>query len=136
MPQNIELESKVINRFLTKSRRDRYLQFLTSTKNRKKFIMDLHSGQFFQASAFERVTGIEEKVIKQALTQQGITTSTCYVISENASIDTQTLPLSEALQTVVGWGAGTILVFGDADLIFVGLDGLRNRYINKPNLLE
>lgn len=136
MAQNIELENKVINRFLTKSKRDRYLQFVTSTKNRKKFIKDLHSGQFFLASALERVTGIEEKVIEQALIQQGITSSTCYVISENAALDTQMLPLREALRTVVGWGAGTILVFGDADLIFVELDGLRNRYISKPSLLE
>jgi hypothetical protein len=136
MAQNIELENKVIKRFLTKSKRDRYLQLVTSTKNRKKFIKDLHSGQFFLASALERVTGIEEKVIEQALIQQSITSSTCYVISENAALDTQMLPLREALRTVVGWGAGTILVFGDADLIFVELDGLRNRYISKPSLLE
>jgi hypothetical protein len=136
MAPNIHLELKVINRFVTKSKRDRYLQFVTSTKNRKKFIAALHSGQFFQAGALEQVTGIEEKVIHQALAQQRITSNACYVISENATIDTQTLSLPEALQTVVGWGAGTILVFGDADLIFVELEGLRNRYISKPILLE
>lgn len=136
MAQNIALETKVIKRFLAKSKRERYLQFVTSTKNRKKFIKDLHSGQFFLVGALECVTGIETHVIQQALAQQRIPSDTCYAISENAAIDTQTLPLAEALRTVVGWGATTILVFGDADLIFVELDGLRNRYISKPTLLK
>jgi hypothetical protein len=134
MPQNLELERQVITRFFEKSRRDRYLQFVTSPKNRKKLIADIHSGQVFQANMLERVTGLEEQVIQQALSQCGLATNTCYVISENAALDTQTLLLSEALRQVVGWGAGTILVFGEADLIFVELDGLRNRYISKPPL--
>jgi hypothetical protein len=136
MAQNTELEQQVINRFVTKSKRERHLQFVTSAKNRKKFIKDLHSGQFFVANALERVTGSEKSVIQQALAQLGMTAQTCYVISENKVIDTQTLALSDALRQVVGWGAGTILVFGEADLIFVELDGLRNRYISKPRLLE
>ena len=133
MAQNIELEIKVINRFIKKDKRDRYLQFVTSAKNRKKFINDLHGGRFFKENALEKVTEIEEKVIQQALAQQGIVTHTCYIISENSDIDTQTLNLSDVLRIVVGWGAGTILVFGEAELIFVELDGLRNRYISKPN---
>lgn len=136
MAQNTELEQQVINQFITKSKRERYLQFITSAKNRKKFIKALHSGQFFVASVLERVTGSEKNVLQQALAQLRITAHTCYVISENAAIDTQTLALSDALRQVVGWGAGTILVFGEADLIFVELDGLRNRYISKPQLLQ
>jgi hypothetical protein len=132
MAQNLELEQKVITRFFEKSKQDRYLQFVSSPKNRKKFIADLHSGQFFRADALARVTDIEEHVIQRALSQQGIPSRACYVISENTALDTQTLLLTEVLRKVVGWGAGTILVFGEADLIFVELDGLRNRYISKP----
>jgi hypothetical protein len=130
MAPKIELERKVIKRSVTKSKRDRYLQFVTSTKNRQKFMADLYSGQFFLQGV------LEEQVIRQALIHQDTTTGTCYVISENTALDTQTLTLPEALRTVVGWSAGTILVFGDADLVFVELNGLRNRYISKPNLLE
>jgi hypothetical protein len=65
----------------------------------------------------------------------GLLTQAYYVIGENAAIDTQTLALNDALRQVVGWGAGTSLVFGDADLIFVELDGLRNRYMSKPKRL-
>jgi hypothetical protein len=132
MPQNLDLEQKVITRFFAHSKRERYLHFVASPKNRKKLLADLHSGQFFQANALERVTSSEEHVIQQALRQQGITSRTCYVIIDNAALDTQTLPLPEAMRQVVGWGAGTILVFTEAELIFVELEGLRNRYISKP----
>jgi hypothetical protein len=135
MPQNLDLEQKVIRHFFAKNKQDRYLQFVTSLKNRHKLIADLHRGQFFRANALERVTGIEGHVIQHALSQQGIFSSTCYVISDNATLDTQTLPLSEALRQVVGWGSATILVFGEAELIFVELEGLRNRCISRPRLL-
>jgi hypothetical protein len=74
-------------------------------------------------------------VIQQALSQCGLVTTTCCVISENAALDTRTLLLAETLRKVVGWGASTILVFGEAELIFVELDGLRNRYLSKPPVL-
>jgi hypothetical protein len=129
MPQNLTLEVKVINRFSAKNKRERYLQFVTSTKNRKKFIADLHGGSFYEESMLEQVTGIEGDVICKALKQLGIVTRSCYVISENTSIDTLTLSLDDVLPKVVGWGAGTMLVFGEADLLFVELDGLKNRFI-------
>lgn len=129
MPQNLALEVQVINRFSAKNKRERYLQFVTSTKNRKKLIADLHGGTFYDGSMLARVTGIEEDAIYQALEQLGIATRSCYVISENTSIDTLTLELKDVLPQVVGWGAGTMLVFGEADLIFVELDGLKNRFI-------
>jgi hypothetical protein len=131
MPQKLDLERQVITRFLTPSKRDRYLHFVRSPKNRKKFVAELHSGHFFLAGVLEQVTGIEEQVIRQALSQCGLASTTCYLISENAVLNTQTLPLREALRKVVGWGAATILVFGEAELIFVELEGLRNRYISK-----
>lgn len=130
MAQNLELEVKVINRFVTESKRDRYLQFVTSAKNRKKWIADLHHGQFLQEEAFEAVTGIEEAVIQKVLTQLRIP-STCYVISDNARLDTQTFELNEVLREVVGWGLGTLLVFGDAALVYVELEGFNNRFISK-----
>ncbi|RSK38435.1 hypothetical protein [Hymenobacter perfusus] len=128
MAQNLALEVKVINRFATKSKRDRYLQFVTSAKNRKKLIADLHGGSFYEHSMLERVTGIEGDVIGQALQRLGIASHTCYVISENTSIDTLTFDLNEVLPKVVVWGAGTMLVFGEADFVFVELAGLKNRF--------
>ena len=135
MPQNLDLEQLVITRFFDPRKQDRYRGFVTSAKNRRKLLADLHSGHFFRADALERVTGSEKDVIQQALRQHGIQSSSCYVISDNAALDTLTLPLPEALQQLVGWGGGTILVFGEAELLFVELEGLRNRFISKPRVV-
>lgn len=135
MPQNLDLEQLVITRFFAPRTQDRYRGFVASAKNRPKLIADLHSGSFFRADALERVTGSEEDVIQQALRQHGIPSSSCYVISDNAALDTHTLPLQEALHRVVGWGAATILVFGEAELIFVEMEGLRNRFISKSRVV-
>ena len=134
MPQNLALEVTVINRFSAKNKRERYLQFVTSTKNRKKLLADLHGGSFYEARMLERVTGIEEDAICQALKQLNIATRSCYVISENTSLDTLTLQLADVLPKVVGWGAGAMLVFGEADLIYVELDGFKNRFIARATI--
>ncbi|SMB79803.1 hypothetical protein SAMN00120144_4226 [Hymenobacter roseosalivarius DSM 11622] len=132
MGQNLDLEIKVIQRFINKSKQARYIQFVTSSKNRPKFIADLSRVGFLQEGAFDKVMGIEEEVIRQALQLHGIADSTCYVISENARLDTQTLAISEALRATVGQGMGTILVFGNADLVYYECETRNIRYISKP----
>ena len=98
MPQNLALEVQVINKFSAKKQRQRYLQFVTSTKNRKKLIADLHGGAFYEGRMLARVTGIEEDAICQAIKQLGIASRSCYVISENTRIDTRTLELNTCFQ--------------------------------------
>ena len=132
MAQNIAIESKVIQRFIVKSKQNRYLQFVNSPKNRQKLIANLAHFRDLQEDAFELVTGIEEDVVRQTLAQQGISASTCYVISENSWIDTLTLGLSEAMRETVGRQMGTILVFGNADALYYESETMKIRYISKP----
>ena len=132
MAQNADLESTVIQRFIVKSKQDRYLQFVNSPKNRKKLIANLAHFRDLEEDAFDLVTGIEEDVVRQALTQQGISASTCHVISENARIDTLTLSLSEAMRETIGQQMGTFLVFGNADALYYESETMKIRYISKP----
>ncbi|PJJ58724.1 hypothetical protein [Hymenobacter chitinivorans] len=132
MAQNTELEIKVIQRFINQSKQDRYIQFVRSTKNRGKFIADLNHFNILQAEAFEYVRGIEEEVVRAALQTQGLIGTTCYVISENPSIDTQTLTIDEALRMTVGHGMGTMLVFGNAEMAFYECETMNVRYISRP----
>jgi hypothetical protein len=118
MAQNPDLKSKVIQRFIVKGKQDRYLQFVNSPRNRKKLIANLAHFRDLQEEAFELVSGIEEDVVRKTLAQQGISASTCYVISENSQIDTLTLGLSEAMREIVGHQMGTLLVFGNADALY------------------
>ena len=136
MAHNAELESKVIQRFIVKGKQDRYFQFVNSPKNRKKLIANLAHFRDLEEDAFELVTGIEEDVVRKALAQQGISASTCYVISENSRIDTLTLGLSEAMRETVGHQMGTMLVFGNADALYYESETMKIRYISKPRQLS
>ena len=132
MAQNANLESTVIQRFIVKSKQDRYLQFVNSPKNRKKLIANLAHFRDLQEDAFELVSGIEEDVVRLALARQGISASMCYVISENSRIDTRTLGFGEAMRETVGHQMGTMLVFGDADVLYFESETMKIRYISKP----
>src|SRR5579875_3265631 len=118
MTQNADLEIKVIKKFVDKAKQDRYIQFVSSSKNRHKFISDLSHFNFFKWDLFEAVKGNEKQTIIQALQKNAVADKTCYVISENTNIDTKTLDTKEAISETVGYGMGTILVFGDADMIY------------------
>jgi hypothetical protein len=131
MTQNADLEIKVIKKFVDKAKQDRYIQFVSSTKNRHKFISDLSHFNFFKWDLFNAVKGNEEQAILQALQKNDVASQTCYVISENADIDTKTLDTKEAINETVGYGMGTILVFGGADMVYFESETMKTRFISK-----
>jgi len=131
MTQNVDLEIKVIERFVVKTKIDRYIQFVSSPKNRQKFILDLAHFKHFKWDLLSKVTGIETNVIFDTLHQNDISDKTCYVISENTNIDKSTIDIKEAIQEVVGYNMGTILVFGNADAIFYEGESAKTRFISK-----
>jgi len=131
MTQNADLEIKVIKKFVDKAKQDRYIQFVSSPKNRHKFVSDLSHFNFFKWDLFESVKGNEEQAIFQALQKNGVADKTCYVISENTDIDTRILDTKEAIGETVGYGMGTILVFGNADIIYFESETMNTRFISK-----
>jgi hypothetical protein len=131
MTQNTDLEIKVIKRFIDKTKQDRYIQFVSTPKNRHKFIKDLAHFNFFQWDKFEVVMGNEEQVILKALKENGVGNKTCYVISENTDIDTKIIDIKKVISDTVAHGMGTILVFGDADIIYFESETINTRYISR-----
>jgi hypothetical protein len=131
MTQNADLEIKVIRKFVEKAKQHRYIQFVSSTKNRSKFIKDLPHFNFFNWDLFDAVKGNEEQIILKALQRNGVAYKTCYVISENANIDAKTLDTKVAISETVGSGMGAILVFGDADMIYFESEEMNGRFISK-----
>jgi hypothetical protein len=131
MIQNADLEIKVIKKFVDTAKQDRYIQFVSSPKNRHKFVNDLSHFNFFKWELFEAVKGNEEQAILRSLQKNGVADKTCYVISENADIDTKTLDTTEAISETVGYGMGTILVWGDADMIYFESETMNTRFISK-----
>ena len=131
MTQNADLEIKVIKRFVDTAKQGRYIQFVSSPKNRHKFVSDLSHFNFLKWDLFEAVKGNEEQTILQALQKNGVADKTCYVISENTDIDTKTLDTKDAISVTVGYGMGTILVFGDAEMIYFESETRNTRYVSK-----
>ena len=133
MTQNIDLEIKVIKKFVDKLKQDRYIQFISSPKNRQKFIADLSHFNFLQWDKFDKVNGNETEIIMTTLQKRKVLDTTCYVISENKEIDTKILGIKSAINETAGYGMGTILVFGNADIIYYECETMNTRYISKDN---
>ena len=131
MLQNVDLEIMVIENFVVKAKRNKYIQFVSSPKNRHKFISDLAHFRNFKWELFLPVTGIEENVIFDTLRKNSLPDKTCYIISENTDIDKSTVDIKKAIQDVVGYNMGTILVFGNADIIFYEGESAKTRFISK-----
>ena len=130
MAQNVELEIEVIRRFIEKTKQDRYLQFIKTAKNRRKFLNTLAHSDSFNWDLFKEVTKNEMQVILEALNKNKIPMGECYIISENSKLDTKTMDPIQAISETVGRGMGTILVFGKADIIFYESEESKSRYIS------
>ncbi len=135
MTNDIDIETKVIQRFVIKTKRDRYLAFIKKEKTREKFINELHHMNFLQKDLFDKVKGNEYEFIKERLKVLG-NTKDCYVISENHRIDKMRLGIKTALSETIGSDLGTLLVFGDAEILYSEAEGINNRWISKQMQFE
>lgn len=135
MTSDINIENKVIQRFVIKPKRERYLSFINKIKTREKFINDLHHMNFLQQDLFDKVEGNEREFIKERLSFLG-NIKDCYVISENNRIDKKRLDIDTALTEVIGSDIGTLLVFGDAEILYSEAEGLNNRLISRPTKFQ
>ena len=126
----IELEIKVITKFLNSAKRDRYVNFIKNKKNRLKFLNDLSNVDFLNQELFEKVDGNESEIIKDRIKSIG-NIKDCYVISENKNIDQKRMSIENALIETIGADEGTLLIFGNAEIVYSEAEGFNNRWISK-----
>ena len=126
----LDIEEKVINRFIVKGKRERFLSFIKRESTRQKFIKDLSHINFLENDLFDEVGANEHEIIKNRIAKIG-DLKNCYIISENTRIDTKRLDIELAMAETIGADMGTILVFGDADIVYVEAEGFKNRWISK-----
>jgi hypothetical protein len=120
---SVDHEAAVIRAFVQRDKQERFLGFLASAKNRKKFTESLSHFRWFdqrfaaplqwkvdqdpKLTPWEKqVSGIEN--IYRSLKSKG-GGLTCWVISEDSEIDGREMDLREALEHVSGRQIGTIL---------------------------
>lgn len=126
---DLELEAKVISRFIVNRKQKRYITFIQAIKTRIKFTDELaHFSS--QLKDFEEIKGNEWKVLEEKLKSLGNPTE-CYVISENNEIDAKKLNIELALGKSIGRGFGTLVVFGEANMVYYEGEGPSDRWISK-----
>jgi hypothetical protein len=128
---SLDIETKVIERFVVKTKRDRYLTFIKSDKTRDKFTKELAHFRDLRQGQFEEVKSDERKIIKDRIKSLG-NIKDCYLISESSKLDKKTLDIDSALNEIIGYGMGTLIVFGDAEIVFYEGEGPSDRWISKP----
>lgn len=86
MTTKLGIEIKVIERFIIKTKRDRYLTFIKSDKTRDKFTKELAHFSDLKKDLFEEVKGNERQIIKEKIKCLG-KFNDCYLISESSELD-------------------------------------------------
>jgi hypothetical protein len=123
-------ERTLIKKFVIKDRQERYLSFLAEDKTRHKFTEALYHFRDFNWKLFREVRGTENEGQAIASKVKGNKSiSTCLVISANPDYDGMVLTVDEAIEHAIGI-EGTILIFGDAEVVYYEGEAPGNRYIS------
>jgi hypothetical protein len=103
-------EQAVVRAFLLPVRQERYLEFLKTPKNRKKFIAVLAHFKHLDPKFATSISGSQSRSseIVKLLVKKG-SGDKCWVISENAELDAREIDLKTALQETVGRQMGTFI---------------------------
>ncbi len=125
----MNIEAKVIERFIVASKRERYLTLIAKAKTRHKFTRELAHFHDLEPGLFEEVKGDERKFIQDRIGKLG-NLDECYLISESPELDQARMGIDEALGKVIGFGMGTLIVFGDAVVVYYEGE-LRDRWISR-----
>jgi predicted patatin/cPLA2 family phospholipase len=127
---NLDLETKVIDRFVIKTKGERFTTFIKNDKNRDKFTKALAHFNDLRKDLFEEVKGNEYQFIKDRIKSLGHLKD-CYIISENSDLDAKRFDIETALRDTIGQGMGTLIIFGDAEVIYYEGEGPSDRWISK-----
>jgi len=103
-------EEAIVKAFILPVRRERYLEFLKSPKNRKKFIDRLAHFNHLNPKFVVNIPSNQSSSsgILKLLFGRGAGDK-CWVISENSDLDGQEMDLQYALKETVGCQMGTFI---------------------------
>jgi hypothetical protein len=121
-------EQAFIKKFVIKDKQERYLGFLSKDKTRRKFMDALYHFDDFKWELFSAISGSEWDIVA-AKVKSNKNISTCSVISADDKFDGKVMPVDEAINNVIGT-EGTVLIFGNADVVYFEGEGPYNRYIS------
>jgi hypothetical protein len=123
---DMDHEESIVRAFILPTRRERYLEFLKSPKNRLKFRRELAHFKALNPKYIVEIVPSHQNPssLVNILTSKGAP-RTCWVMSENSRIDGQELDLEEALEETIGYGMGTFISCVPGKLAFFENEDVR-----------
>jgi hypothetical protein len=125
-----ELEQTFIKKFVEEDKQERYLGFLANEKTRLKFTSELNYFKNLNWKLFREISGNESEtaaILAKVKDKKNILK--CYAISNRPRFDGKLFSIDEAVQNVVG-EEETILIFGNAEVVYYEGEAPGNRYIS------
>lgn len=123
-----ELEVLTIRKYFRKEKSDRYVEFVSRSRSRSKFIGRLAHLNDLDFGKFRKLSNNEASQIREMARNAKF--DICYAISENKRIDGQFLDIESAIKDTIGYGMGTLLVFGSAEVVFYEGEEANDRWIS------
>ena len=107
---SIGYEKGIINTFIVKNKRNRYLEFIQKPKTRNKFIDLLYHFNDLDPEVMVNIPNDQQHAnnILEILKRKGAPDK-CYVVSTDDEIDGRIIILSEVLSYIVGSFGGAII---------------------------
>ena len=114
-------EEAFVKTFICEEKRERYLGFIASPKNRVKFLKDFYHNLLpaICCSQMERVPNRDQRVdlVAQKLKEKG-STAEVYLVSPNDQLDQRWISLEEAITVMFGDGMGSLACCLKGELAF------------------
>jgi hypothetical protein len=103
-------EEHLIRAFFPPTKRERYLEMIANPKKRRKFLRELaHFKSLDPSFCVALPKGVHAPEEIAAFLKRKGAPETCWVTSEDSTIDGKQIPLVDALKSVVGYQMGTFL---------------------------
>ena len=119
-------ELTFVDTFIVPNKRERFREKLPNRKHRKKAIQELAHFRHFDP---RWQTPISTTFDLELILRRKGAPDHCHAISEDIRIDGKTLPLAEALQSIIGYGMATVLICIPDRLAYYEGEGPSERYL-------
>jgi hypothetical protein len=104
-----EHEQAMVKAFIVTRKQQRWLDFLAKSKRRQDVLRTLPHLKDLDEQFLLRVPAPQSTAVILEMLQQRGAPEQCYVVSQSAALDARTLPLEQALGSIIGMSPGTLI---------------------------
>ena len=123
-------EVQLVETFVVPTKRARYAAFVSSSKDRAKFLRGLHHFGDFEPACVVPLSGRSDSAdgLVAELRRRGAA-DPVYLVSALRELDGQVMPLDEAIREVFAMAEGTIVCCAPGRLAYYEGEAPKNRFI-------